>query len=402
MAVTKPSGTPSPAVSTLLSPLIPALTAAAVSSEPASTVLPLLSPILRQRVQFLSSSGSDPWLRLLCYDTSKAAKLAEIATNGSLDPHPSSGEIEVDWDHDCETRYRRLDAETLQAFVVLKELGLAFKLVHCIEDKEGAADGWRIGEVTVAEESNPFESFDGASPDLAAAEQVFEQSKAQQQKGSLSVSNGQTPNGGHHLTATNIPAEGEEDDDDDYWARYDNTPARTPAQAHSPGPQASGGPVGGYNAPASAASAEDDAYFSRYNDVQPAMDNHDPDEEAEQAHLMPPSSSSLGLSPQNNNAAAAITTTRGRSLSADLNHDGLLHPRPESSASSRASSQVIEKLEEEAGRKDQSDFGVKQHISRSIRSLFMLSRASGIEREEFEQLVKSELDVLGMVEEDLQ
>ncbi|CAG9938390.1 unnamed protein product, partial [Clonostachys rosea f. rosea IK726] len=62
---------------------------------------------------------------------------------------------------------------------------------------------------------------------------------------------------------------------------------------------------------------------------------------------------------------------------------------------------IIEKLEEEAGRKDQSDFGVKQHISRSIRSLFMLSRASGIEREEFEQLVKTELDVLGMVEEDL-
>jgi hypothetical protein len=398
MAVTKPLGTPSPAVSTLLSPLIPALTAAAVSSEPASTVLPLLSPILRQRVQFLASSGSDPWLRLLCYDTSKAAKLAEIATNGSLDPHPASGEIEVDWDHDCETRYRRLDAETLQAFVVLKELDLAFRLVHCIDDKEGAADGWRVGEVTVAEKANPFESFDGASPDLAAAEQAFESKAQQQQKGSLSVTNGHTSSGGH-LTATNIPAEGEEDDDDDYWARYDNSPARTPAQTHSPGPQASGGPVGGYNVPASNASAEDDAYFSRYNDVQPAMDNHDPDEEAEQAHLMPPS---LGLDAQQNNSSNnhnAATTTRERSLS-DLNHEGLLHPRPESSASSR-SSQIIEKLEEEAGRKDQSDFGVKQHISRSIRSLFMLSRASGIEREEFEQLVKTELDVLGMVEEDL-
>ncbi|CAH0049921.1 unnamed protein product [Clonostachys solani] len=395
MAVTKPSGTPSPAVSTLLSPLIPALTAAAVSSEPASIVLPLLSPILRQRVQFLSSSGSDPWLRLLCYDTSKAAKLAEIATNGSLDPHPASGEIEVDWDHDCETRYRRLDAETLQAFVVLKELGLAFKLVHCTDDKEGAADGWRVGEVTAVEKADPFETFDGASPDLAAAEQAFE-GKAQQPKGSLPVTNGHSSNGGR-LTATNIPAEGEEDDDDDYWARYDNSPARTPAQTHSPGPQASGGPVGGHNVPASTASAEDDAYFSRYNDVQPAMDNHDPDEEAEHAHLMPPA---LGLSdPQSKNNNAAAATTRQRSTS-DLNHEGLLHPRPESSASSR-SSQIIEKLEVEAGRKDQSDFGVKQHISRSIRSLFMLSRASGIEREEFEQLVKTELDVLGMVEEDL-
>ena len=79
--------------------------------------------------------------------------------------------------------------------------------------------------------------------------------------------------------------------------------------------------------------------------------------------------------------------------------ESLLHPRPESSASSN-SSQLVARLEEEAGRQGQSEFGVKQHISRSVRSLFMLSRASGIEREEFERLVKTELDVLGMMEDE--
>jgi hypothetical protein len=40
-----------------------------------------------------------------------------------------------------------------------------------------------------------------------------------------------------------------------------------------------------------------------------------------------------------------------------------------------------------------------QHVSRSIRSLFLLSRASGIDRHEFENLVRAELDILGMVED---
>jgi hypothetical protein len=75
----------------------------------------------------------------------------------------------------------------------------------------------------------------------------------------------------------------------------------------------------------------------------------------------------------------------------------LAHPRPASSASSNGS-QTVAKLEESAAKQEQSDFGVKQHVGRSIRSLFLLSRAAGIDREEFERLVKTELDVLGMIE----
>ncbi len=77
-----------------------------------------------------------------------------------------------------------------------------------------------------------------------------------------------------------------------------------------------------------------------------------------------------------------------------------MHPRP-ASASSHSSnvSLTVAKLEESAEKQEQSEFGVKQHVSRSIKSLFLLSRASGIDREEFERMVKTELDLLGMMED---
>lgn len=52
-----------------------------------------------------------------------------------------------------------------------------------------------------------------------------------------------------------------------------------------------------------------------------------------------------------------------------------------------------------AEKRDQGEFGVKQHVSRSVKSLYMLARASGIDRQEFERLVRTELDMLGLMEE---
>jgi hypothetical protein len=125
------------------------------------------------------------------------------------------------------------------------------------------------------------------------------------------------------------------------------------------------------------------------------MDNHDPDEAAQQAHIIPP----LGLGA----ATAAAAAPAANEIAEDDGEarqrmNALIHPRPESSASSSGSNTVA-KLEATAGKQEQSEFGVKQHISRSIRSLYLLSRASGIDRDEFERLVKTELDVLGMVED---
>ncbi|QUC18363.1 uncharacterized protein UV8b_02604 [Ustilaginoidea virens] len=392
----------------LLGPILPALPAAAASTQPATQVLPLLSPILRQRVQILSSSSTEPWLRLLCYDASKSSQLADVARGPALEPHPVSGEVEVDWGYDAETRYRRLDKETLQALVALPHLGLAFRLVYCINDSDrggdgdgdgdGGGGGWRIGEVTVTDEPSPFSTFGGAST-IAEAERQYRHSQGS--RDALPV------NGGSAAKSVRQ----EEEDDNDYWARYDATPARTPAQSRSP--------AAGTNGNTSATllqtldsfkstSADDDGYFAQYDNVQPAMDNHDPDEEAHAAPFMPP----LGLcqnaaSPRATAAAAAaaVASATNHSLQAGGIYPGmsntdmaLEHPRPHSSASSSRSNTVA-RLEETAGKQEQNEFGVKQHVSRSIRSLYMLSKASGIDRDEFERLVQTELQLLGMMDD---
>jgi len=403
-----------PDVRNIVAPVLAALPAAAVSAEPAPIILPLLSPILRQRVQLLSASSTEPWLRLLSYDQSKIPKLAEIAQRGQLEPHPVSGEIEVDWDYDAQLRFKRLDKETLQALVVLEGFDLFFRLVYCTGDKEGGSDGWRVGEVGVASNPSILSSFDGQSS-VDEAERQF----------GNHLSAGQPPkiNGANKVyTPVYDPVSGEDDDDNDddddgYWDRYDATPARTPATKRSPAPQSIQSAA--QPSPYRSASAED-AYYAQYDSVQPAMDNHDPDEEeVAQAHAAPPP---LGLArPSVSNgidspgpadlcdtsgtwtmAEPPPPPARSRSQSEEdaERAAALVHPRPASSAGSNRSVSVA-RLEEAAEKREQGEFGVKQHVSRSIRSLFLLSRASGIDREEFERMVRTELDVLGMVEDDI-
>lgn len=394
-----------PSVRELVAPVLSALPAAAVSTQPASILLPLLSPILRQRVQLLSSFNNEPWIRLLSYDPSKVAKLTEIAQRGELEPHPVSGEIEVDWDYDTQIRFKRLDQETLQTLVVLEGFDLFFRLVYCTGDKEGGGDGWRVGEVGVASDPPALSTFDGQQS-VAEAERQFQSSTQ-----SLKV------NGGTARTYDPVAAEDndDDDDDDDYWGRYDATPARTPATKRSPAPQSL---QTSQPSPHRSASAED-AYYAQYDSVQPAMDNHDPDEEElARAHAVPP----LGLSrPSVLNgvdspgpsdlcetgggwtlAEPPARSSSGSSRRAEELDQAaaLVHPRPASSAGSNKSVSVA-KLEEAAEKQEQGEFGVKQHVSRSIRSLFLLSRASGIDREEFERMVRTELDVLGMVEDEI-
>ncbi|UKZ79531.1 hypothetical protein TrVFT333_007288 [Trichoderma virens FT-333] len=403
----------SPDLANLLAPILPALPAAAVSTEPAVGILPLLSPILRQRVNLFSSSSTEPWLKLLCYDTGKAAKLAELVLSGSLEPHPVSGEVEVDWSYDSQTRYRRLDQETLQALTVLTELGLAFQLVYCVNDAAGGGDGWRVGEITLADKASLFSQFGGV-PTVAEAEAKFQEAKTTNP--TVTYNNGSTTSSEDLM---------DDDDDDGYWDRYDATPARTPANNRSPAPHANAGAgaaaatsaahLGAYNA-AAAMDDDDDDYYAQYDDVQPAMDNHDPDEEALlRAHVQPP----LGLGRTSNAADSFIvtdpnatrsswsfadadkTSSPGSQAKSDLptpQELALLHPRPESSASSNGS-HTVARLEASAGKQEQNEFGVKQHVSRSIRSLYLLARSSGIEREEFERLVREEMDVLSLVED---
>ncbi|KAK3329666.1 hypothetical protein B0H66DRAFT_34136 [Apodospora peruviana] len=406
-----PATVTSPDIAAIVAPLLSALPGAAISTKPAPAVLPLLSPILRQRVQLLSSASTEPWIRLLTYDTGKAAKLTAIAQRGTLEPHPVSGEIEVDWDYNVQIKYRRLDQETIQTLVVLDEFDLFVRLIYCTGDGKA---GWRVGEVGVASDPSPLAAFGGFS-DLAEAEKSFQAQSTAEGNRQPSVNGTNTANGIYGAPRQQAPvvAEEEDDDDDDYWGRYDATPSRTPAVKRSPAPQSMTAAQTSRLSIDRSASAED-AYYAQYDSVQPAMDNHDPDEEVEAP--APPLGLARASAAEEKLEQTELGETSGawtlaeppaRSPSARSNRSddaqrvaNLLHPRPESSASSNGSLMVA-KLEESAEKRDQNEFGVKQHISRSIRSLFLLSRSSGIDREEFERMVKTELDVLGMVEDDI-
>jgi hypothetical protein len=400
-----------PDVRGILTPLLPSLPAAALSTQPAPAILPLLSPILRQRVQLLSSASAEPWLRLLSYDKAQEARLAEVARSDRLEPHPVSGEVEVDWDYDVQTQYRRLDEETLQALVVLKDFELFFRLVYCVNDEAGGGDGWRVGEISVPDKSNAFASFAGHCS-IEAAENAF-----RQQDGSINKPKPQPASSAAAYQPVENRQEEEDDDDDDYWARYDATPARTPQANRSPAPGSAQQTI--RPTTHQAVAEEDDAYFAQYDNVQPAMDNHDPDEAQAAQEMTGSAPPPLGLqhpvasgtkadedgektngTNETNGAWTLAPSPGGRSQEEEERTTSLAHPRPESSASSNGSNTVL-KLEEQAGRQESSEFGVKQHVSRSIRSLFLLSRAAGIDRDEFERMVKTELDVLGMVEDDI-
>ena len=384
--------TPSPPqTELLLSPLLASLPAAAVAPSPPSALLPLLSPILRQRVQLLSGASSDPWLPLLCYDPAKAAQLEKAVRNERLEAHPVSGEVEVDWEAEAHVRYKRIDEETLQALISLADLGLTVRLVWCVNDEAGGGDGWRIGEVGVLDGSES--SWEAST--ISAAEDTFE---------TTTHASTRKPSG-TNVDSLYTPDE-DEDDDDDYWAQYDKTPGgNTPApkeDSSRPAPPISTIPA-----------TDDDSYYAQYESVQPAMDNHDPDE-AEQNGEIESSlgkdditrelQSSLSAShrpdhPELSETSAAWAEPPPYTNGVEGKENGLMQPRPSSSAGS-SGSEMVERLERHAAGREQSEVGIKQHIGTTVKSLWRLAKVSGIERTEFERLVRTELDCLGMMDED--
>ena len=372
----------------LLSPLLASLPAAAVSPSPPTALLPLLSPILRQRVQLLSGASSNPWLPLLCYDSAKTSQLESAVRNERLEPHPVSGEVEVDWESEVHVKYKRVDEETLQALASLVDLGLSVRLVWCVNDEVGGGDGWRIGEVGVLDGSDA--SWGVSS--ISAAEESFESRTHFNTTTTLHGTNGErlyTP-------------EEDEDDDDDYWAQYDKTPGgNTPApkeDSSRPAPLTSTEPT-----------TDEDSYYAQYASVQPAMDNHDPEEAKQNGEV----ESSLGknditrelrsnLSPDHSTelsetSAAWSEHPYTNDVGGEVNP--LVQPRPSSSTGS-SGSETVERLERQAAGRDQSETGIKQHIGTSIKSLWRLAKVSGIERTEFERLVRTELDCLSLMDED--
>jgi hypothetical protein len=390
---------PQPDSRDLLPPLLACLSTASTAKEAPPGLLPLLSPILRQRLQLLASND---WLSLLCWDREAGSRLPQVIEKIHVEPHPASGEIEVE--EPDRILYRRSDPETLHSRLELGEFGLLPTYLWCTGGEGGSR--WLLAELRGTEDAEDgtewFTSM-GEANEAGFRRKVVK-------------SNGVTS---QPATLQPEPAKEEEDDDDSYWAAYDRTPGQTPHDKRSPAPRASSrtqvGPT-----------QSELEYFARYaSEVQPALDAHDPDEEnpatgestlkgntlnyTREPQTEPLETSNLGpngydssmppaYSPDKANGTGANGNDRAEHIEAVEQDDfsALNHPRPSSSASTNS----VERLERKAENYSQAEIAIKQHISTDIKSLFRLAKASGIDREEFERIIRRELDVLPLLEQE--
>lgn len=373
----------------LLPPLLACLPLAFVSPRPPPAILPLLSPVLRQRVQFLTSvstSPNDSWLSLLCWDSEKAERLQRIIDGATFEPHPVSGEIELS--DDIPVAYKRIDDETLRSRVLVPEYSLAVIYLWCPTDEQGGGRGWRVAELLPRE--GPAEDEGNWAFSIGEANEQAKDKLFDDVLGSNDGDGQATENGDQNKTGAE-----EEDDDDDYWAQYDATPGRTPGvKTPAPAGGSSLRPTG----------QSETSYFSQYADVQPAMDNHDPEEE--QPEIGPSSLNgdilaNLLRRQISGTDPTDVPRTNGYAQGDAPSEDAarrLSHPRPDSTSSNH--SDAVARLETEAASQSTYEVGVKQHIGTSIKSLFRLAKATGMSRADFQALVQTEVDLLHLTDED--
>ena len=146
----------------------------------------------------------------------------------------------------------------------------------------------------------------------------------------------------------------------------------------------------------------DDSYLARYADVQPAMDHEDPSERTPDIGESSLQGNALAELIQQHFAARETgerAQNYGDPLAAGTEALAamLSHPRPSSASSS--GSDTVAKLEQEAETQSSSEIGVKQHIGASVKSLYRLAKATGMNHEQFQTLVRTELELLALADD---
>lgn len=192
----------------------------------------------------------------------------------AFESHPVSGEIEFGEAGPIE--YRRLDEETLQAKVNMKDIGLIILYTWCQGNEEDNRSRWQVAEVSPLDTRSEHATLDWC-PSISSAETKAKEVKAiaQEVQGSGGPRDMVRQASGREDVEMNrdhgAGEEANDEDEDDYWAQYDKTPGRTPA-THSPMPGLAS------KTENRGRSASEAAYFEQYSEVQPEMDNDDPSE----------------------------------------------------------------------------------------------------------------------------
>lgn len=258
----------------------------------------------------------------------------------------------------------------------LLELGVEIIYMWIGNDPENEDDGWKIQDTRLSEDREEQNWYIS----IGEAEQAF-----------YDQASSYTPPLVQSSTSVSAPqraavAQEVEDDDDDYWNMYDRTPARTPMLAEKQDTPSEG------------------SYYARYSDVQPMLEPGPTSTSLTGINI--PLNTQPSYSPLSTQTANTASTTPPAALSPTFapHKDDCITvtyaPRPRSVTSSSSSTrESIARLEENAGRHIQNEVGIKQHISTTIKSLYRLSKVTGIQREEFERILQAEVAVLAMMDE---
>lgn len=381
---------PSPDLLDLLPPLLAHLPLGYSSPKPPPSLLPLLSPILRSRLQLLEGT-EESWLALLTWSAtnSDGGSLVDHLKQQDLNPH-YSGEVEIG-DYDL-LGIKRVDPEMLEARAVLHERRLLVRFVWVPSDAKDETEGWKVLETEVlhgegydeGDEGNWFSTVEGAEAAFSKAVQECQKDQTEAAVTKISKLSVSEP-------------EKDEDDDADYWARYDCGGSESPDPSEMMG-----------NGP-----SEDD-YYSRYGQVESQIGPGTDEPEVPRFETFVPGFEKTkqpipqySLSFHSNMVSGlgygGLTAYSSSSQSAS---DSSTPP----TAESLPQAQAAEKTPVARSRKQSdasesassiaSETGIKQHISTSIKSLYRLARSGGIDNEEFQRLVKVELGLLSMMDLD--
>ena len=310
--------------------------------------------------------------------------MAIVSDSNAFELHPVSGEI--DFGDVGNVNYRRLDEETLQARVTLTDLGLDIVYLWCEGDQEGGGNGWRVSEVRPLEEngekspSNWWATIDEA--DEKATDKMMDDAIRQGENHSITLA----------ARDENSATDDEKaDNDGDYWAQYDNTPGRTPAAKLSPAPLSS--------LNRHVRTTTEAEYFAQYAQVQPEMDNDDPSEYHEATGESTLNGDVLASSMGQTSELASVGRPNTDALPNGAGTETAANSIRQPIAGSPNGLDTVLRLEDTAGSQAVAEVAVKQHVSTSIRSLFRLCRSCDIERCDFDQMVRTELDTLKRISE---
>lgn len=322
-----------------------------------------------------------------------------MSESDAFELHPVSGEI--DFGEVEALRYRRLDEETLQCRAGVPGLGLLVIYLWCPGDAEEGQSGWRVCEVRPLDgDAEGDEERAWYATVAEADEAVRAEAGAVRYGGDQSLlGNGNGFHRGSTMPSTAGTVDGADDEDDDYWARYDNTPGRTPGM--TPGAKAS--PLPDQVGRAKSTSEAD--YYAQYAQVQPAMDGDDPSEAREAVGESTLNgdvlASAMGSQPNGGEAlvnGAHDQATNGlnielRESAPTKTANGIYHP------STTASTPSIERLQDSANLQSIAEIAIKQHVGASVKSLFRLCRSTGMDRGDFDEMVREELEGLKMMDD---